>query len=517
MTDQKPMVVIGAGHNGLVAAAYLARAGRKVVVLESRADVGGAASTHEFFPEFRVSSVAHLTSLLDTFLYKDLRLARHGLVFSKTHLKTVALDTRREALVFDQAHIVAGELSEGDRLAFAPFMLRMQRFAQLLGRQHGRVPPRLHWDQWRDAWPAARFGFDVRRLGRDDMREFLRVVTMAIQDVLDEEFSSDQLKGALALDALLGTKLGSRSGNTVFSYLHRCSGQSRLGTALPQGGVGAITQALASAALEAGAEIRLNTTVSGLQVTAGAVTAVMLGSGEQIAVSAVLSSLDPKTTLLRLLGARHLDTELAQRVQHFRSVGTTAKLHIALSGLPQFTGVQFAHVGERLVICPSSLYADEAFNPAKYQRYSEQPMMELSLPTVYDSTLAPSGRHVLSAIVQYAPYDVVGGWTAARAPFEAVIMQVLERYAPGIGSLVLGTELLTPVDLEERFGMTGGHWHHGELSMDQALMMRPVHGIAQYQMPVKGLLLCGAGAHPGGGVMGTAGRNAARVALKGLL
>jgi phytoene dehydrogenase-like protein len=515
MTKQKPTVVIGAGHNGLVAAAYLARAGRSVLVLEASAQVGGAAATHEFFKGFRVSSVSHLTSLLDPVVHKELSLARHGLVFAKTHVKSVALAVDQEALVFEGAQLLAGTLSELDRAAFAPFVKRLQRFASVLGQQHGRVPPRLQWDRLIDAWPAARFGLDVRRLGREDMREFLRVITMAIQDVLDEEFSSDQLKGALAIDAVLGTKLGPRSGNTVFSYLHRYSGQGRLGVALPQGGMGAISQSLSAAAREAGAEIRLNSKVTSLEVSAGAVAAVLLENGERVEVSTVLSSLDPKTTLLTLLGARHLDTELAQRVHHYRSIGTAAKVHIALSGLPQFKGVQPAHVGERLLICPSATYADEAFNAAKYQRYSEQPVMELSVPTVYDATLAPPGQHVLSAIVQYAPYDLKGGWEQARAPFEALVMQVLERYAPGIGKLVLATELLTPVDLERQFGMTGGHWHHGELSMDQALMLRPVHGIAQYQMPVQGLFLCGAGAHPGGGVMGSAGRNAADVVLKG--
>ena len=514
MTDAGRTVVIGAGHNGLVAAAYLARGGREVVVVEAATSVGGAAVTREFAPGFRVSAVAHLAHLLDPSIVRELDLERHGLAFARQALKTVALDAGGEALVLGSGDIVAGPASPADRAAYADFIARMRRFAAVLGRQHGRVPPRLAWQSWTEALPAAVLGLDIRRLGREDMREFLRVVTMAIYDLLEESFESPLLKGAIALDAVLGTRLGARSGNTVFSYLHRLSGAAG-GPALPRGGMGAVTDALAAAARNAGAEIRLGCRVDAIVVGDGRIRGVRLGDGEVLAADTVVSSADPKTTLLTLLGARHLEAEFAQRVHHLRATGTAAKLHLALAGPPQFRGVAAEYAGERLVIAPSATYADEAFNPAKYRRHSESPVLEITVPTVHDATLAPAGRHVLSAVVQYAPHDLEGGWEAARAPFQELLLGLLERYAPGIRAQVIAAELLTPADIERDYRICGGHWHHAELTIDQALMLRPVPGAAQYAMPVEGLYLCGAGCHPGGGVMGAAGRNAARVVAGG--
>ena len=516
MTEARSTVVIGAGHNGLVAAAYLARAGRRVVVVEAAGHVGGAAVTREFAPRFKVSAVAHLAHLLDPTIVRELDLEQHGLAFARDSLRTVALDDAGEALVLDGDQIVAGPASATDRIAYAAFIERMRRYATVLGRQHGRVPPRLAWERWTEALPAAALALDVRRLGREHMREFLRVVTMAIYDVLEESFESPLLKGALALDAVLGTKLGARSGNTVFSYLHRLSGAAygaARGPALPRGGVGSVTDALAAAARRAGAQIRVSCPVEAIVVSGGRASGVRLAGGEIIAADAVVSSADPKTTLLTLLGARHLEAEFAQRIQHLRATGTAAKLHLALAGLPAFRGVAAEHAGERLVLSPSATYADEAFNPAKYRRYSPQPVLEITIPTVHDSTLAPAGQHVLSAIVQYAPHDIEGGWGAARAPFQQLLLELLERYAPGIGGQVLAAELLTPADIERDYRISGGHWHHAELTIDQALMLRPVPGAAQYATPVAGLYLCGAGCHPGGGVSGAAGRNAARVVV----
>jgi len=514
MTDARRAVVIGAGHNGLVAAAYLARAGRAVTVVEAATHVGGAAVTREFAPRFRVSAVAHLVHLLDPVIVRELDLQRHGLAFAHERLRTVALNPDGEALVDDGGALTGAGVSGTDQANYKRFLAQMRRFAAVLGRQHGRVPPRLAWERWTDAWPAAALGLDIRRLGRDDMREFLRIVTMPIYDVVEEHFDHPLLKGMLSLDAVLGTRLGARSGNTVFSYLHRLSGAAfgpGGGAALPRGGVGSVTDALAAAARLSGVEIRLGSPVAAIVVSEGRATGVRLASGEVLAADTVVSSADPKSTLLSLLGARHLEAEFAQRVQHLRATGTAAKLHLALSALPRFRGVPVEELGERLVIAPSADCADEAFNPAKYRRYSEQPILEVTIPTVHDATLAPAGQHVLSAIVQYAPYDLEGGWDAAREPFRKLLLDHLERYAPGIGALVVGQELLTPADIERDYRIKGGHWHHAELTIDQALMLRPVPGAAQYATPVTGLYLCGAGCHPGGGVIGAAGRNAARV------
>lgn len=518
MTERDRIVIVGGGHNGLVCAAYLARAGRSVLLLEANAELGGAASTHEFHPGFRVSSVAHLLYGLDAGIVRDLGLAAHGYALARDRLRTVALSADGTPLVIGAAGQLEGDalatgIGTADVAALPVLLARMQRFATLLARQHERAPPQLAFDGWRAALPAAQLGLDIRRLGRSDMAEFLRLVTMNIQDVLDEELASDALKAALAFDGVLGTKLGPRSGGTLFTALQRWSGSTDAGCALPRGGMGAVTAAIAAAARAAGAELRTAARVAAIEVEQGRVCGVRLADGTQLAASAVVSNADPKTTLLCLLGARHLETEFARRVQHLRMTGTAAKLHLALSAPPAFRGLRTELAGERLVIAPGLRALDDAFNAAKYRRHSSDPIMEISVPSLHDATLAPHGQHVLSAIVQYAPYDIDGGWDAHRAGFERLIRATLERYAPGLGASVLAAELLTPVDLERRFHLGGGHWHHGELALDQALMLRPVPGAAQYQMPLPGLWLCGAGAHPGGGVMGHAGRNAARALL----
>jgi phytoene dehydrogenase-like protein len=514
MTDAGRTVVIGAGHNGLVCAAYLARAGRDVLVLEASHQVGGAAVTRELVRGFRVPSVAHLLYLLDPVVQQDLDLAGHGLALAKPSLRTIALNEAGEPLVLAGNRIESGPVSAADHAAYTGFIDRMRRLATVLGRQHGRIPPRLAWGRWQEALPAGLVALDIRRLGREDMREFLRIIAMPIHDLLEESFESPLLKGALALDAVLGTKLGARSGNSVLTYLHRLSGAAS-GPALPRGGMGAVAEALAAAARAAGAEIRLSAPVAALVVTGDRVTGVRLENGEAIAAATVASSADPKTTLLGLLGARHLEAELARRVHHLRSTGTAAKLNLALAAPPEFRGLGAAELGERLVIAPDAGYVDEAFNPAKYRDWSRAPVLEITIPSVSDPELAPAGKHVLSAVVQYAPHDLEGGWEVQRDAFREAVLVLLERHAPGIRRQIVAAELLTPVDLERQFRMTGGHWHHGELTLDQFMMLRPVPGASRYAMPVAGLYLCGAGCHPGGGVMGTAGRNAARVILAG--
>lgn len=513
MTER--IVVIGAGHNGLACAATLAKAGREVLVLEAAPRVGGAAVTREFAPGFQVSAGAHLLYALDPALRADLGLDGHGLALAKADLATVALGEAGEPLVLAGADVVAGSLPDADRAALAAFWPRLCRLAALMGRQHDRAPPRLGWDGLAGAWPAARLALDIRRLGRDDMRELLRIASSNVYDVLDEQFTSPRLKGALALDAVLGTRAGPRSGNTVLSLLYRLSVAvaTRPGAAaLPKGGMGTVSAAFAAAARAAGAEVRTGAPVAAITLAGDRVAGVRLADGEEIAAAAVVSGADPRTTFLRLLGARHLEAGFAKRVHNLRASGTAAKLHLALDGLPAFRGLAPALAGERIVIAPDMDYVERAFNPCKYGEYSPEPVLEVSVPTVHDPALAPAGRHVLSAVVQYAPRDVREG---SREQFLEATLAVLERHAPGLRGQVLATELLLPEDLERQFGMSGGHWHHAELALDQYLLLRPVPGAARYATPVPGLWLCGAGCHPGGGVMGHAGRNAARALLAG--
>jgi phytoene dehydrogenase-like protein len=515
MTDRNRAIVIGAGHNGLVCAAYLAKAGRDVVVVEAAERVGGAAVTRELAPGFRVPACAHLSYLLDAGISRELELAKHGLKVARANLRTVALARDGNHLSLSGGTLVSGTLPDADRAALPEYHAQMLAFARVLGKQHNRRPPRLGGGR-SELMSAAMLGLDMRRLGRDPMREFLRIAGINIFDVLEETFASPLLKGALALDAVLGTNLGSRSNNSMLSLLHRLSGTAigvTDGVSLPEGGMGAISDALAGAARASGATIRTGSPVARITLAGDTVSGVELESGEHLAAGTVVSNADPARTLLQLLGARHLETEVAHRVRHFRAKGMAAKLHLALDGLPRFEGLSADSTGERLVVAPDADYIEAAFDQAKYGHCSSEPALEITIPSVHDQTLAPAGKHVLSAVVQYAPFDPRASTDAARAEFLDRTLGVLERYAPGLRTQVVASQLLLPADIEREFRISGGHWHHGELALDQFLMLRPIPGAAQYAMPVNGLYLCGAGCHPGGGVMGCAGRNAAQAVL----
>jgi phytoene dehydrogenase-like protein len=514
MSSKDAVILIGGGHNGLVCAAYLARAGRKVTVLEAADQVGGPAATREFAPGFR-ASVAHLLYLLDGAIARDLALQSNGLKIARADLGTIALAEDGNHLAIRSDRVEGAGVSQADQSAYTEYRRFMSKFAAVIGALHNQVPPRIT-QQRNDLMALGKLALKIRLLGRDDMREFLRIAGINIFDILQENFDSDLLKGALSLDGVLGAFSGPRSNNSVFTALHRMSGNNdgAAGTlAIPAGGMGAVTEALAAAARKAGAEIRTGAAVRRILVEGVRVSGVELAGGERLEAATVVSNADPRTTIIDLLGMRHVEASFAQRIRNFRSKGYAAKLHLALDGLPAFRGVDPDRLGERLVIAPSLDYVEKAFNPCKYGEFSPRPVAEITIPTVHDPSLAPSGKHVLSAIVQYAPRDLRSGWSEGKAAFTEVVMDLLSAYAPDIRERTVATELLTPEDIEAQFHTAGGHWHHGELSLDQFLMLRPVPKSAQYRTPVDGLYLCGAGCHPGGGVMGSAGRNAATAIL----
>jgi phytoene dehydrogenase-like protein len=510
-------VVIGGGHNGLVCAATLARGGRSVLVLEAANQVGGAALTREFAPGFRVSAGAHLLHLMPADLLRELRLESHGLKWAARGMTTTALMPGGASL--DLSPEAAGQcLSAADAQAYSLYTARMRRFAAALAPVFSRVPPRLGTTAWTDRLALWRIGWQMRRLGRRDMRELLRIGGMNVYDLLEEHFASAALKGALGFDAVLGANFGPRSPGTVLTLLYRLAAESAAGSSglsQPKGGMGAVCSALAKAAGAAGAAVRTGAPVANILIEGDRACGVALESGEIIGAQSVISSADPKTTFLRLLGPRYLDTGFVRRVNHIRARGLAAKLHLALNRAPRFSGVPEASLRGRLLIAPTLQHIEHAYNHAKYGEFSAAPVMEITVPTVNDPTLAPAGQHVLSAIVQYAPYALKGGWQSGRQRFMDATLDSLERFAPGLRSCVIGAELLTPADIEQEFRISGGHWHHGDLAFDQLLMVRPVPGAAQYRTPMNGLFLCGAGCHPGGGVMGVAGRNAAQQVLNG--
>jgi len=509
MTDRYDAIVIGAGHNGLVCSALLARAGKSVLVLEANDQVGGAAVTREFAAGYAVSACAHLLYQLQPEVRKELGLAP----------RLASQDMTTIALAEDGQHVrLSGDsvegVSEEDATSYAGFRKRMKRFSDLLRKYLNKPPPRLGTKNMQDLLTLGQLGFDIRRLGKEEMQEFLRLIGMNIHDEVDERFGNALLKGAISFDAVLGTHLGPRSPNTILTYLYRLAGDHGR-TAVPQGGMGSVSEELAHTARSAGVTIRTKMPVKRIIVENGRATGVETEGGERFDSYTVISNADPKRTIMNLVGARHVETGFTRRIHHLRSRGNAAKVHLALDGLPTIVGLSKKDFAERIVIAPNEHYVERAFNPAKYGESSPEPVVEMTFPSFRDESLAPTGKHVLSAVVQYAPYALRGGWNdAARETFMRSVIDTIARYAPDIEQRITASELLTPADIEREFHITGGHWHHGELTLDQFLFVRPVGGAAQYRMPVDGLYLCGAGAHPGGGVSGAAGRNAARAILR---
>ena len=509
MTDKFDAIIVGAGHNGLVCAALLAKAGKQVLVLEANSQVGGAAVTREFADGFSVSACAHLLYQLQPEVQKDLKLSPR---LATGPMSTIALVENGEPVRIT-GNTVSG-VDDSDVAAYGRFHKRMTRFSDLLRKYLNRTPPRLGTKAFDDLMTLGQLGFDIRRLGKEEMQEFLRLIGMNIHDEVVERFESPALKGAISLDAVLGTHLGPRSPNTILTYLYRLAGNHGT-TTIPAGGMGAVVNEIAQVARKAGATIQTDMPVRRIVVENGRATGVETEDGDRFDSYTVISNVDPKRTIMNLVGARHVETGFANRIHHLRARGNAAKLHLALDGLPAFNGLTRKDFAERIVIADDEHYVERAFNPAKYAEYSPAPVIEMTFPSFRDETLAPTGKQVMSAVVQYAPYALKDGWDASvKAAFLNKIIAAIARFAPDIESRIEASELLTPADIEQEFHITGGHWHHGELTLDQFLFVRPVGGAQQYRLPLDGLYLCGAGAHPGGGVSGAAGRNAARSILK---
>ncbi|HEV7254925.1 MAG TPA: NAD(P)/FAD-dependent oxidoreductase [Mesorhizobium sp.] len=511
-------VVIGAGHNGLVAASVLAKAGRKVVLVEAEAEPGGAARGETFAEGFRSPGLAHVLNRLHPEVIAALDLKSHGLAFGEP-APTAVLDRDNGPLILHGGYGEEVEgLSAGEAAAWGELRARLFRQAGVLKPFLVRNPPALGRLSHGDKAFLGSVLLSLRRLGREEMREFLRMVLMNVHDVAEEHLSDDRLKGLLAFDATLGVHLGPRSPTSLLGLYYRLAGEAAGapgGQVVPRGGMGAVIAALVRSAESAGVALRTKAEVRRILVGDGAASGVALADGTELRTGLVLSAINPKTTFFELVGAPHLDIGFMRKVGNIRMNGAAAKLHLALDGIPAFAGLGEEHLRGRIVIAPSSDGVERAYNPSKYGDFSREPVVEVTLPGLADPALAPQGGAVLSAVVQFVPYRLRGGWTEARkAELLEASLALLERHAPGLRRLVRAAELLTPADIERRYHMPGGHWHHGELQADAMLFSRPVAGSSGYGTPVEGLYLCGAGAHPGGGISGLPGLNAARAAIR---
>ena len=498
-------IVIGAGHNGLICATYLSRKGQRVLVLEAKNIVGGLAAKHEFHPGFS-ASVAHSISHFPEKIARDLNLEAHGLKSNVESILTIGLaaDGNHVVLNGDQ---VAG-ISDSDATAYRDYLKLMHRFAVALKPFWLKTIPRLGANTLAGSLTFAHIGLNLRRLGKKDMREFLRVVALPTRDLMDEYFENDILKAMLSWDGLIGLKQAPRSpNNSVLAMLYRTGGNRATG----------LIDALQSSAIAAGVEIRTGSAVSRVDVQAGAdglvAAGVHLAGGEHIEAQRIVSSADPQTTFLSLVGVENLEIGFSNRIRRLRCEGFVAKLHLALTALPEFSGLE--NPEGRMIIAPDMDAIEFAYDDAKYGEFSQQPVLEVLLPSLNDASLAPEGQHVLSAHVMYVPHQLKGGWDGnARESLSERVIDTIAIHAPGIRELIVHSELLTPADLEQSWHATGGHWHHTEFALDQLLMMRPTYEAAQYSTPISGLHLCGAGCHPGGDVMGGPGHNAAREILR---
>ena len=512
------VIVIGGGHNGLTTAAYLARAGRRVLVLERRHVLGGAAVTEEVFPGFHFSECSYVVSLLRPDVIRELDLARHGLEIlpldgtftpmpNGDYLWRVNDHARTRREIARHSAVDAEAYDEYGRA-----MVEMARFVKPILDLTPADPLSI---KPRDLRQLAFLGRRFLQLAPGDRYNLVQLMTMSAVDFLDQWFETDVLKATMSASGIIGTFLGVRSPGTAYVLLHHYMGEidgAFRSWGFARGGTGAISNAIAAAAREAGVEIRTNAPVAKVLLEHGRATGVVLENGDEIRATIVASSADPHRTFFGFVGREHLPTEFAEDLSHYRYRGSSGKVNLALDGLPDFTCLPGPgpHLRGAISISPGVDYMERAYDDAKYGRFSKRPYIDVVIPTLTDPSIAPPGKHVLSCFVQYAPYHLRGStWDDERERFGDTVIDTLSEYAPNLKSLILHRQVLTPLDLEREFGLTEGNIFHGELSLEQLFFLRPVAGWAKYRTPIRNLYLCGSGAHPGGGIMAAPGRNAA--------
>lgn len=516
------VIIIGGGHNGLVAAGYCARAGLKTVVLERRAVVGGASVTEEIHPGYLCSALAHSAGPLSPQVIKDFELDRFGLELLAPKIRLLALSPEQKHIsIYDDVDRTSSELqkvSAKDAAAYPAFAKSFSRIGRMLAPLVAMTPPSIDEPSKSDLWTLGKLGLSFRGLGKKDEFRLLRWGPMAVADLAAEWFETELLRAAVAARGIYGAFAGPWSAGTSLGLLWQSAfDESAIASAsFVKGGMGGLTKALADSATNSGAEIRLNHEVAKLEFSDDKTARVLLKNGEELQAKAVVSNADPHATFLRLVDPIDLSPNFRMKIGNYRATGAVAKLNLALSSLPVFDGVDDVEkLQGRIHIGPDIDSLERAFDSAKYGEYSKEPYLDITIPSLLDSSLTQNGNHVMSIHVQFAPYALKeGDWNSRQEEFADVVINQLSRYAPNIRKEIVAGQVLTPLDLEQTYGLSGGHIHHGELALDQFFTFRPLLGWARYRSPLKRLYMCGAGTHPGGGVTGVNGANAAREVIK---
>ena len=524
-TSTHDAVIIGAGHNGLVTACYLARAGKRVLVLERRHVVGGACVTEEVFPGFKVSTAAYVNSLFRKEITRDLKLAHYGFqTLERSPSSFTPFPDDRYLMLGPDAEMTHREISKfsaRDAEAYPKYEAMLERIADVIEPMMVETPPNLLQPGWRDHWRMFQLSRRFRKLGQG-ISEALEILTGAARPILDRWFESEQLKVTLATDAVIGAMASPMTPGTAYVLFHHVMGETngkRGVWGYVKGGMGGLTQALASAAKDLGVEIRLESPVRKILVERNQVRGVELESGEAISANVVASNADAHVTFQKLLQPEDLPAEFLQAITRINYESASLKINVALSELPDFKACPGTEIGPQhrgtIHVCPDLDYLERAYDDAKYGKPSENPILECTIPSTVDPSVAPEGQHLMSMFVQYAPYQLrEGNWDELKDSFVDRCFDALNDFAPNFKQSVMDRQVITPLDLERDFSLTGGNIFQGAMTLNQLFALRPVAGYADYRTPIQGLYLCGSAAHPGGGVMGIAGWKAAETILR---
>lgn len=517
-------IIIGGGHNGLVNAFYLAKSGKKVLILEQRHMIGGATATEEIYPGYKFLIVSYLISLLRPEVIQDLELARHGLEITPLESTYVPLLDGNYLADWPDHDATKHEIerhSKRDAEAYDEYARTMRRLALHLRPLLNMIPPDPTSVSPKDLETMARVTGVLNNMSKSDFYLLSRLMTISAGDFLDEWFASTALKGTKCTSGIIGTFLGPRSPGTGYVLLHHYLGEID-GTfrawGLARGGTGALSQAIASAAREAGVEIKLNSPVAQVNVKNGEATGVTLTNGDEYTSDIVVSNADAKRTFLKLVERKQLPDEFVGDIERFRMASPACKVNLALDGLPNFTSLpkgKEALLRGSIEIAPSIEYVEQAYDDAKYGGWSKRPFMDALIPSLLDPGMAPPGKHVMSIFVQYASSELEGGWNEEKkAQFLDITIDTLAQYAPNLKDLIIHKHINTPWDLERDFGLTGGHIFHGELALQQLFFLRPSPQWSNYRTPIRNMYMCGSSTHPGGCITGAPGRNAALAILE---